>query len=105
MATRIQKVRRANVGRKPGPGFPDSEQVAEYVRQHDKDVLYASGAYGRKPTVKDWEAGKDFRAINPPVWEGGQYFSVRDVERIYALGYTRIIFGGSEGFNVELVMQ
>lgn len=81
------------------------EEINQFVKQHDAVTLYASGAYGRRPTVKDWEAGKDFMAVNPAVWEGGPYFSIRDVETIYGLGYTKIIFGGAEGFDVDLVMQ
>lgn len=69
------------------------------------DVLYAKGAYGRKPTVKDWEDGKDFEAVNPPIWKGTHYFSIGEAEFIYSLGYKRIVFGGNEGFDVELVMK
>ena len=68
-------------------------------------VLYAEGAYGRKPTVKDWESGRDFHAINPPIWKGTTYFSISEAEFIYSLGYKKIVFGGKEGFDVELVMR
>lgn len=86
--------------------FPDTKAMREYVRQHDAETLYASGAYGRKPSIKDWNAGKDFKAFNPgPNWVGGQYFSSRDAETLYGWGYRRIVFGGAEGFTVDLVMQ
>lgn len=85
----------------------DKEGMAK-MRAHldkiDAEVLFASGAYGRAPTLKDWQEGKDFKAYQPR-WAGGPYFSVRDVEAIYAAGYRTIVFGGHEGFNVELVVQ
>jgi hypothetical protein len=43
--------------------------------------------------------------MNPPVWHGGPYFSIRDAERIYDLGYRQIVIGGHDGFTVDLVMQ
>lgn len=79
--------------------------MAAHVAKTDSEVLYASSAYGRRPSAKDWQAGKDFMAINPPVWDGGPYFSIRDAERIYEWGYRKIIIGGVEGFDIELVMQ
>lgn len=85
----------------------DKEGMAK-MRAHldkvDREVLFASGAYGRHPTLADWEGGKDFKAYQPR-WKGGPYFSIRDVDRIYAEGYRTIAFGGHEGFNVELVVQ
>lgn len=91
----------------PGPaGGPiaTQEEVNEYVRKMDEETLFASAAYGRKPSVKDWESGKDFKAHGHR-WVGGPYFSIRDVDEIYRAGYRKIVVGGTEGFNVELVMQ
>lgn len=83
----------------------DAEMKAHLLKI-DQEVLFADGAYGRKPTVKDWEGGKDFHAYHPTGdWVGGPYFSIRDAEKIYALGYRKIVFGGAEGFDVDLVMQ
>lgn len=103
MATKVQ---RRKVSRKRNP-ISDAELEAIHLGKTEpvSDVLYAEGAYGRKPTIKDWEAGKDFHAINPPIWKGTTYFSISEAEFIYSLGYHHIIFGGDEGFEVELVMN
>jgi hypothetical protein len=69
------------------------------------DTLYATGAYGRRPTIKDWKDGRDFFAVNPPIWKGTEFFSIGEAEFIYDLGYRKIVFGGKEGFDVELVMN
>ncbi len=69
------------------------------------EVLFAEGAYGRKPTIEDWQDGKDFFALNPPIWKGGLYFSIGESDFIYGLGYRKIMFGGHEGFDVDLVME
>lgn len=80
-------------------------EINKFVADMDEVTLYASAAYGRRPSIRDWQNGKDFFAVNPQRWNGGPYFSIRDVQRIYDLGYRKIIFGGAEGFDVELVMQ
>ena len=81
--------------------------VSEMARRPNEisDTLYATGAYGRKPTIKDWNDGKDFFAVNPPIWKGTEFFSISEAEFIYDLGYRKIVFGGKEGFDVELVMN
>ena len=80
--------------------------VSAHVARMDEEILYAMPSmYGRRTGPTDWEAGKDFIAMNPPVWHGGPYFSVRDAERIYELGYRQIVIGGHDGFTVDLVMQ
>lgn len=85
---------------------PPQEEINRYVAKMDREILYATGAYGRKPTVKDWRGGKDFMVVEAgPMWPGGTYFSIRDVEQIYGLGYRKIVFGGTEGFDVDLVME
>ena len=81
--------------RRPNASLPRGEDPM--------DVLYAEAAYGRAPTIEDWDAGKDFKATNPPIWKGGLYFSIRDVDYIHSLGYRRISIGGAEGFDVDLV--
>lgn len=83
------------------------DEINAFVRNLEKTTLFAEGAYGRRPTIKDWNAGKDFRVLGDPgpQWVGGQYFSNRDAETIYDMGYRRIVFGGAEGFDVELVMR
>lgn len=50
-------------------------------------TFYAQGAYGRKPTKEDWDAGKDFRS-----YATGQYFSNRDFGALRERGYTQILF-------------
>lgn len=81
------------------------EEINKFVEDLDEVTLYASSAYGRRPSVKDWESGKDFKAIAPQRWVGGPYFSIRDAQRIYDLGYRKIIVGGHEGFDIDLVQQ
>lgn len=88
-----------------GSTIQTQAEVNEFVRKMNETTLFAAGAYGRTPKIKDWQNGKDFVALDPPKWEGGRYFSIRDVETIYNLGYRKIVFGGHEGFDVELVMQ
>jgi hypothetical protein len=84
---------------------PSMEEIQSFVSAHDAVTLYARGAYGRRPSVKDWENGKDFEAINPDKWNGGPYFSVSNAQAIYDLGSRKIVFGGAEGFDVDLVMN
>lgn len=97
-AVPIKKRRRKNA-------VPSQEDVNQYVARMDSITVYAAGAYGRKPTVKDWKAGKDFMVVEGgPRWPGGTYFSIRDAEKLYGMGYRKIVFGGGEGFDVELVM-
>lgn len=112
IAARMSREEAAAVARKRVAGqkrrrknAASQEEVNKFVADFDSETLYARGAYGRRPTVKDWQAGKDFEALNPERWKGGPYFSVRNAEQIYELGYRRIVFGGAEGFTVDLVMQ
>lgn len=61
-------------------------------------VLLVEGAYGRAVSLKDWQAGKDFRI------HAGPYFSIRDVDKLKEEGYTRIDFFGKDGF-VEFTVE
>lgn len=89
----------------PSGGLIDTqEEISKFVKRMDRETLYASAAYGRRPRITDWEKGLDFKAHNPR-WVGGPYFSIRDADRIYAEGYRRIVVGGGEGFDVDLVME
>ncbi len=96
----MKQVSHAKARRRNGVMLAESTRAAEVT-----DILYAAGAYGRRPSPKDWAEGKDFYAIDPPVWKGTRYFSISEAEFIYGLGYRRIVFGGDEGFDVELVMN
>ena len=44
-------------------------------------ILQVRGAYGRKASVADWDAGKDFRIVDGP------YCSKRDLPRMAQDGY------------------
>lgn len=44
-------------------------------------ILQVRGAYGRKASIADWEAGKDFRIV------GGPYCSKRDLAVMARDGY------------------
>lgn len=85
-------------------GFP--REVPAYERA-TVTILYATGAYGRKPTIADWTAGKDFRGEPLPgePWIGGPYFSRRDAGILREMGYTEIRFrepGTLIGFRINL---
>lgn len=109
--SRVVKVSHAKVRRKKNPPLSKKMQdidrdMAAHVARLDHEILYAMpSVYGRRTGPKDWEGGKDFIAMNPPVWHGGPYFSVRDAQRIYDLGYRQIVIGGHDGFTVDLVIQ
>jgi len=95
--------------RKNAIGDSEDQASMRAMEKHllaiDSSTLFADGAYGKMPTLADWEAGKDFVALDPPTWKGGRYFSIRDTATIHGLGYRKIVFGGAEGFDVDLVMQ
>ncbi len=59
-------------------------------------MLVVTGAYGREPTLADWQAGKDFKI------KGGPYFSIRDLAQIKDYGTEQIVFLNNRGF-VEFV--
>lgn len=83
---------------------PTQEEIEAFIAQVDEVTLFAEPAYGRRPSMKDWEGGKDFRAYEPR-WKGGTYFSIRDAQLIYDSGYRKIIIGGTEGFDIDLVVR
>lgn len=108
---RTAKEELKNLRKRKNPGVPIARlkqidrEMSAHVAKTDREVLYGMGAYGRQPSLADWQDGKDFEAYHPPTWIGGPYFSVRDVDRIYALGYRKIVFGGTEGFIIDLVLD
>ena len=52
---------------------------------HGSLVCFITGAYGRKASLADWVAGKDFRMC-----DYGPYLSKRDIPSLKANGYTHI---------------
>lgn len=104
-----RKVAMEERGRKKNASPEDDAASMAAMRDHlekiDSEILFAEGAYGRKPTVQDWKNGKDFVALRSDKFVDNMYFNIEDVEMIYDLGYRKIVFGGAEGFDIDLVMQ
>lgn len=61
------------------------------------EVFLATGAYGRKSNLKDWQEGKDFRILGTQT-----YFSIRDVQRLKDDGYTSIQFTDVQDFWIDI---
>lgn len=73
-------------------GFTAREAIA-LVRESKKvNILFATPAYSReystlKSLMADWNAGKDFAALDGGPWIGGPYFSIRDIKDLKNMGY------------------
>lgn len=52
--------------------------------------LELSGAHGRRATIDDWKAGKDFKIENIEL--RFSYCSIRDADKLKAEGYASVIF-------------
>lgn len=94
----------------PGPAgrkIPAQSEIGAFIKELDRITLYAVPIGKVRVGVNAWEAGQVFQAVNPPRWTGSPFFRVSDAQRIYDMGYRKIIImgGAGETFDVDLVMQ
>lgn len=82
------------------------EEVNRHVEALDEVTLYAAPINKTRSGFKGWARGEVFQVVNPPRWTGSPFVRSADAERIYDMGYRKIIvMDGDGGYDVDLVMQ
>lgn len=101
MATRAYKIkpRRKNT-------VASQKDINQHVEALDEVTLYAAPINKTRSGFKGWESGEVFQVVNPLRWTGSPFIRGADAERIYDMGYRKIIvMDGLGGYEVDLVMQ